>query len=54
MFSTKNFGVGLGVPIIATSWNDHGGDIEYQSTGPEGTDRDPLVAALSRVPTVGD
>lgn len=37
MFSTKNFGVGLGVPIIRNIMEDHGGGVEYQSKEGEGT-----------------
>jgi PAS domain S-box-containing protein len=37
MFSTKNFGVGLGVPIIKNIIEDHGGGVEYLSAPGEGT-----------------
>jgi signal transduction histidine kinase len=37
LFSTKNFGVGLGVPIIRNIMVDHGGDVDYQSVVDEGT-----------------
>jgi PAS domain S-box-containing protein len=37
MFSTKTFGVGLGVPIIRNIIADHGGGVDYQSTAGEGT-----------------
>lgn len=37
MFSTKNFGVGLGVPIIRNIMEDHGGGVEYQSKPGVGT-----------------
>lgn len=37
MFSTKTFGVGLGVPIIRNIIADHGGDVTYQSAAGEGT-----------------
>jgi len=37
MFSTKNFGVGLGVPIIKNIVEDHGGSVEYQSEPGRGT-----------------
>jgi PAS domain S-box-containing protein len=37
MFSTKTFGVGLGVPIICNIIADHGGTVDYQSTEGEGT-----------------
>lgn len=37
MFSTKAFGVGLGVPIIRNIIADHGGGVEYRSTAGEGT-----------------
>jgi len=37
MFSTKNFGVGLGVPIIKNIMEDHGGGVDYQSVPEEGT-----------------
>jgi PAS domain S-box-containing protein len=37
MFSTKTFGVGLGVPIICNIIADHGGTVDYQSTAGEGT-----------------
>ncbi len=37
LFSTKNFGVGLGVPIICNIMEDHGGGVDYQSEAGEGT-----------------
>ena len=37
MFSTKNFGVGLGVPIIKSVIENHGGEVTYQSIEGEGT-----------------
>ena len=37
MFSTKNFGVGLGVPIIKNIVEGHGGGVEYVSEAGEGT-----------------
>jgi PAS domain S-box-containing protein len=37
MFSTKNFGVGLGVPIIRNIMEGHGGGAEYRSECGEGT-----------------
>ncbi|MEJ2491517.1 MAG: PAS domain S-box protein [Desulfuromonadales bacterium] len=37
MFSTKNFGVGLGVPIIRNILENHGGGVEYRSQVDEGT-----------------
>ena len=37
MFSTKTFGVGLGVPIIRNIIADHGGGVDYQSVAGEGT-----------------
>lgn len=37
MFSTKNFGVGLGVPIIKNIMEGHGGGVEYQSEPGQGT-----------------
>lgn len=37
MFSTKNFGVGLGVPIIKNIMESHGGGVEYQSEAGQGT-----------------
>lgn len=37
MFSTKNFGVGLGVPIIKNILEGHGGGVDYQSVAGEGT-----------------
>ena len=37
LFSTKNFGVGLGVPIIQNIMNDHGGGVSYASAVGEGT-----------------
>ncbi|NIP49088.1 MAG: HAMP domain-containing histidine kinase [Gammaproteobacteria bacterium] len=37
MFSTKNFGVGLGVPIIKNIIENHGGEVHYQSREGEGT-----------------
>jgi signal transduction histidine kinase len=37
MFSTKNFGVGLGVPIIKNIMEGHGGGVAYQSLQGKGT-----------------
>jgi signal transduction histidine kinase len=37
LFSTKSFGVGLGVPIIRNIMTDHGGGVVYQSKLGEGT-----------------
>jgi len=37
LFSTKNFGVGLGVPIIRNIMEDHGGGVDYQSRAGVGT-----------------
>ncbi|HKJ05643.1 MAG TPA: PAS domain S-box protein, partial [Geopsychrobacteraceae bacterium] len=37
MFSTKNFGVGLGVPIIKNILEGHCGEVEYFSKAGEGT-----------------
>jgi PAS domain S-box-containing protein len=37
MFSTKNFGVGLGVPIIKNILEGHGGGVEYFSEPGKGT-----------------
>ncbi len=37
MFSTKNFGVGLGVPIIKNIMESHGGGVEYHSEVGQGT-----------------
>jgi PAS domain S-box-containing protein len=37
MFSTKNFGVGLGVPIIKNILEGHGGGVDYQSVVGMGT-----------------
>ena len=37
MFSTKNFGVGLGVPIIKNIMESHGGGVAYQSESGKGT-----------------
>ena len=37
MFSTKNFGVGLGMPIVKNIMEEHGGDIEIESTPGQGT-----------------
>ena len=37
MFSTKNFGVGLGVPIIKNIMEGHGGGVEYHSSPGKGT-----------------
>jgi PAS domain S-box-containing protein len=37
MFSTKNFGVGLGVPIIKNIIEGHGGGVIYQSSPDKGT-----------------
>jgi signal transduction histidine kinase len=50
LFSTKNFGVGLGVPIIRNIMQDHGGGVEYQSKVGAGTTVTlwlPLPAAAS-------
>jgi PAS domain S-box-containing protein len=38
MFSTKSFGVGLGVPIIRNIMEDHGGGVDYSSKAGEGTE----------------
>ncbi len=37
MYSTKTFGVGLGVPIIKNVLESHGGGVEYQSEVGKGT-----------------
>ncbi|RLB61565.1 MAG: hypothetical protein DRH08_13745, partial [Deltaproteobacteria bacterium] len=37
MFSTKNFGVGLGVPIIQNILKGHGGGVKYHSEAGKGT-----------------
>ncbi len=37
MFSTKNFGVGLGVPIIKSIMEGHGGGVDYRSEPGIGT-----------------
>jgi signal transduction histidine kinase len=37
LFSTKNFGVGLGVPIIRNIMVDHHGGVDYQSEVGKGT-----------------
>ena len=37
LFSTKNFGVGLGVPIIKNIMEDHAGGVSYASREGEGT-----------------
>jgi signal transduction histidine kinase len=37
MFSTKTFGVGLGVPIIHNIMTDHGGGVDFQSELGKGT-----------------
>jgi PAS domain S-box-containing protein len=37
LFSTKSFGVGLGVPIIKNIMEDHGGGVSFESTVGEGT-----------------
>lgn len=37
MFSTKNFGVGLGVPVICNIIEDHGGSVLYESEVGVGT-----------------
>lgn len=37
MFSTKNFGVGLGLPIVENIMTDHGGGVEIESTVGKGT-----------------
>jgi nitrogen-specific signal transduction histidine kinase len=37
MFSTKNFGVGLGVPVIRNILEDHGGSVRYESQVGTGT-----------------
>ena len=37
LYSTKNFGVGLGVPAIQKILEQHGGGLEYQSGPGKGT-----------------
>jgi signal transduction histidine kinase len=37
MYSTKTFGVGLGVPIIKNVLESHGGGVEYHSEVGKGT-----------------
>lgn len=37
LFSTKGFGVGLGLPIVKNIMNQHGGDIEIESDYGKGT-----------------
>jgi PAS domain S-box-containing protein len=37
LFSTKNFGVGLGMPIIKNIMEDHGGGVSFQSQVGKGT-----------------
>ena len=37
LFSTKNFGVGLGMPIVRNIVNEHGGDIDIKSEVGKGT-----------------
>ncbi len=37
LYSTKSFGVGLGLPTVRQIMRQHGGDIEMQSTPGEGT-----------------
>jgi signal transduction histidine kinase len=38
LFSTKNFGVGLGLPIVKNIMEQHGGGVEIQSKVGQGTD----------------
>lgn len=37
LFSTKGFGVGLGLPIVKDIMKEHGGGIEIQSEAGKGT-----------------
>ncbi len=37
LFSTKSFGVGLGLPIVKQIMEQHNGDIEIQSEADKGT-----------------
>ena len=37
MFSTKNFGVGLGMPIVKNIMAEHNGGLEVESTPGDGT-----------------
>jgi signal transduction histidine kinase len=37
LFTTKNFGVGLGLPTVQKIVEAHGGTIDVERTGPEGT-----------------
>ncbi len=37
LFSTKSFGIGLGLPIVENIMQHHGGDVEIESDTGEGT-----------------
>ena len=37
LYSTKNFGVGLGLPVVIQIMQQHGGDIEITSNKGQGT-----------------
>ena len=37
LFSTRSFGVGLGLPLVATILEQHGGGVEVDSVEGEGT-----------------
>ena len=47
LFSTKSFGIGLGLPIVERIARDHGGDLELDSE-PGGGTRAVIWLPLSR------
>lgn len=51
LFTTKSFGVGLGLPTVQKIVEQHGGTIDVASTGPEGTE---FVIWLPRQTETGD
>lgn len=54
LFSTKSFGVGLGVPIIRNIMTDHGGGVDYQSKVGEGTTVRLWLPLLDDAPVAGE
>ncbi len=51
MFSTKNFGVGLGVPIIKNIMEGHGGGVDYHSELGKGTTVSMWLPLESKIPS---